>query len=262
MTNLRSYLKTDVEQMPSWIENFHSASTFSIVDFFDHRIVFYPGSGHDGHAVELFAESHCAHTFIYADYMLGEKEITNQIDDEKNGFKGYRTIVRKQLQMHDLTPQGWVPHMPPVQYNDWVKMAAPYGFLEILEREEKFDANHGAKRIAILFLGADAIATFDALFCQRRNRGPFAILLQDHGFGGGYTSYGEQGNLRKLARKFNIKPTYLLTALNTAVWNGYEAVKDLAGNKVEGSRNRFLYATTKNDHAIQTRTNRSYIHLF
>jgi hypothetical protein len=48
----------------------------------------------------------------------------------------------------------------------------------MLERKPEYDEEHGPKRLAVLFLFTHGIATYDALFCQARNKlEPFAILL-------------------------------------------------------------------------------------
>jgi hypothetical protein len=58
----------------------------------------------------------------------------------------------------------------------------------MLERKPEYDEADGPKRLAVLFLFSDGIATYDALFCQAGNKlEPFAHLLYDQ-----------------------IKPTYLL----------------------------------------------------
>jgi hypothetical protein len=58
----------------------------------------------------------------------------------------------------------------------------------MLERKPEYDEAHGPKRLVVLFIFADAIATYDALFCQAGNKlEPFAQLRNDQ-----------------------IKPTYLL----------------------------------------------------
>jgi hypothetical protein len=87
------------------------------------------------------------------------------------------------------------------------KWREAYSFLQILERKPEYDEAHGPKRLAILFLFADGIATYDALFCQTRNKlEPFAILLHAQ-----------------------IKPTYLLVVYNTRPWRDYTKLEDVAG---------------------------------
>lgn len=237
MSSLRSYLAQNPEDLPSWMENFTESSPFPLDIFFKSRVVLYPGSGTDGHVVELFAGTHNAHTFIYTDYFEKQENIEEAIDDDRRGFHGYTTVVRKQLTIKDLVPNGWTQHLPPVDYSKFVDKTARYGFLEILERNENKDDAHGAKRFAVLFLGADAVATFDALFCQVNKRIPHCVVAQDHGFGLLYTSFGREGNLHKLAVEFNIKPQYLLVGSNTTPWEGYKSIP-----KVDDSKNRSLYS--------------------
>ena len=91
-----------------------------------------------------------------------------------------------------------------------------------------YDEAHGPKRIAILFLFADGIATYDALFCQSRNKtAPFAVLLQDHGFGGNYDKFGRGGLMDKIARHAQIKPNYLLVGENTEPWLEYSKLENV-----------------------------------
>ena len=88
------------------------------------------------------------------------------------------------------------------------KRREAYSFLQILERKPEYDEEHGPKRLAILFLFADGIATYDALFCQAGKKlEPFALLLQD-----------------------KIIPTYLLVDYKTRPWRDYTKLEDVAGD--------------------------------
>jgi hypothetical protein len=107
--------------------------------------------------------------------------------------------------------------------------------LEILERDDDLDDNHGAIRLAILFLGADGIAAYDALFSQQNGTPPpFTIVLQDHGYGLNYTTFGQNGLLQQIASNGNALPRYLLVADGTEPWAGYQRVMDEDGDNVEG----------------------------
>ena len=224
-----SDLESRSEAVPAWLDKFDRNSIFDPRAFFGSRIVFYPGSGDDGQPVEMFGSTHSAHCFVYADYGVQEDEIRNRLNDPKQGFRGYKTLRRIDLTERDLVPNGWSPHVtiserrrantPHASIKD-----RPYGFLEILERTAGLDEVHGAKRLAILFLGADGAATFDALFCQERSSPPFAIVLQDHGTGGNYTDFGRDGLLEKIAERAKTYPELLLCADNTRPWKSYAAI--------------------------------------
>jgi hypothetical protein len=81
------------------------------------------------------------------------------------------------------------------------------------------------------------------LFCQSRNKStPFAILLQDHGFGGNYDKFGRGGLMEKIAAHAKIKPTYLLVGENTEPWLEYSKLENIIADH-GGMHNsaRFLY---------------------
>jgi hypothetical protein len=110
---------------------------------------------------------------------------------------------------------------------------APYAFLEILERNADMDDGHGARRLAIIFLCADGIASYDALFCQRHSKAPpFAVLLQDHGFGGNWDKFGGGGLLEGIASQFRTLPKFLVVATeNTKPWAGFTVIPGVQPDK-------------------------------
>ena len=81
--------------------------------------------------------------------------------------------------------------------------------------EDEFDA---------LYLGTEAVGTFEALV--NAGLAPDAVVLQDHGFGANWSSFGHGGELFYSARRLNAWPTVLLVGDGTSAWNGYEAVSD------------------------------------
>lgn len=224
------------EAVPIWLENFRGLSTFNAQDFFHSRVVFYPGSGDDGHAVKVFGSSHSAHCFVYSDFAVGVGSLKAALDSLRERFSGYRCIARLDLQEKDILPNGWQSHASRKQLKDWSDHCdhgpsspmQPYGLLEILEREEGLNESHGAKRLAILFLGADGHATYDALFCQAGQTAPFAVLLQDHGLGGNYSDFGRDGIMNDLAVKTKRTPELLLVdSGETDHWIGFQKIGGL-----------------------------------
>lgn len=235
------------ERVPGWLGGFSVGDSFPREEFFRSRIVFYPGSGVDGHPVKLFGSTHSAHCFVYADYFVKQAELEEQLADPLNNFYGYHTLARLQLKERDLVPRGWVAHVRPEDlpaggFGFAPVAESPFGFLEVLERNQDLDERHGAHRLAILFLGADGIATYDALFCQTHSVSPpFAVILQDHGFGCNYNKFGQGGLLERIAKCCPTGlPDWLVVAKNTTPWPGFMKAGD-GGRGGMHSMRRYLY---------------------
>jgi hypothetical protein len=236
-------LSEDKEACPEWLMKLTPGSTFERSDFFKSRVVFYPGSGHDGHAVKLFGSTHAAHCFVYADYLIEVSEITASLDRPKlnhtEHFNGYHTLVRITLSPESIIPAGLKPLRPD---QEWAKpRIKPYGFLEVLERDQGLTDEHGANRLAILFLGADGHATYDALFCQANGTpSPFAVFIQDHGFGGNYSPFGHGGLMEEIAITTQVWPHWLVVAENSSAWEQYEPMPDVDADRggMQGNRRR------------------------
>ena len=213
------------EGLPPWLRRWNPARRISMTDFFASRVVYYPGSGTDGQPVEFFGSRHAAHCFVYVDYGIPIDHVRDELGENGHPFAGYRSAARQDLLEHDLTPNGWVRHIQPEGAPlQPLAPGRPYAFIEILERRPEFNSDHGPERLAVLFLCADGVAAYDALFCQVTATPPFAVVLQDHGFGGNWTSFGQGGALENLASIVGRWPRFLFVAANTIAWTGYEAV--------------------------------------
>lgn len=230
---LHDYLIQHREHLPAWLTAFTPGDGFPRNEFFASRVVYYPGSGTDAHAVRLFGSTHSAHCFVYADYGIQQADVEREL--EADWLPGYHQVARIALAQGDIVPYGWTPHVradavPPGNRTNAQGLVEPYGFLEVLERDSDRDDTHGAHRLAILFLGADGIATYGALFCQPQGGPPpFAVLLQDGGFDGNYDRFGRGGLLEGIAADCDVFPPCLLVAENTDAWGGFEPVPNVDG---------------------------------
>ena len=242
---MEAFLQTLREPMPRWLSAVDPSRQFPVKAFLKSRIAFYPGSGFDGHLVKVFGSTHVVHCFVYADYGVSDTALKRELDDPERGFRGYHSLARIDLEEKNLLPTGWVPHVTQDEARYRVSGTWTYqrfGFVEILERDAHLDEEHGAKRLAVMFLGADGVAAYDALFCQRPGTAPFAMLLQDHGFGGNYTQFGRGGLLEKIANRANAFPKFILGAGNTEAWENYRLVPGTDAS-IGGARQvRRLYA--------------------
>ena len=231
--SMREHLSLSREEIPHWLKAFDRGRPFPREAFFRSRVVYYPGSGSDGHPVKVFGASHAAHVIVYADYAATRESMVARLEDPSTGFSGYQLGARVPVCGRDLF-DGWrQPHFDANEGQPSTRLEATAdacGFLQVLDRDADLDDQHGPSRLAILFLFADGITAYDALFCQDRDRrAPFAVLLQDHGFGGNYDRFGQGGLLDRIAGRASVYPEYLLIAKYTDAWEGCSLIPDVPG---------------------------------
>jgi hypothetical protein len=156
--------------------------------------LYYPASGFDGRPVQFLAG--LVHSFIYVDYGVGQDRLHEAL--EENGFSGYRILGRKRLSQADLVPQGWTPTVPSrfrenvLRGQGTVRSFAQAPFAEwlIFGREAGFGQEHGPDRFSLVYLGADGVATYQALYHTNRVAPlAVAIIQPGTGFGGNYTDF-------------------------------------------------------------------------
>jgi hypothetical protein len=215
------------EPLPQWLRDISAADPFPRQQFVATPMLFYPGSGADGSPIAFFNQRHALHCAVYADYGISLSALKALLDDPLSGFRGYEMIVQQELQERDLVPTGWQPHVDMRARFDASRrlqgaLEQPFGYFVVFQRQEGFGPEHGAERFALLFLGADGIATYDALWCQaERPDPPEIVVIQDHGFGGNYDHFGHGGLLHKIASEAGALPQHLFVADNSEPWDGY-----------------------------------------
>lgn len=223
------------EPVPDWLTAFQPGAPFPREAFFASRILYYPGSATDGHPLCVFGKAHAVHCFVYADSSFSKAELERQLTDEKDHEHplGYRLVSLVDVSERELTPNGWTRHAAPPRDADEHFLTnrppeGPFAVFAVLESNPDRGDDHGPKRLALLHIGGDGYATFDALFCQTGSRLPFAVLLQDHGFGLNWNreGFGGESLLWRLASQKGVKmPKWLFVATdNTQPWPGYHAV--------------------------------------
>jgi hypothetical protein len=96
----------DKDPIPSWLLEIKEGDKYSRDDFFSSRIVFYPGSYTDGHAVKVFGSTHAAHSFVYVDYWVTQEDLETEL--VKHAFLGVENLFSIQVSANDLAPYGWI----------------------------------------------------------------------------------------------------------------------------------------------------------
>ena len=166
---------------------------------------------------------------MFSDNGQSAEYFESRLNDENHPGHplGYRITLVRRLTQEELCPDGWSPHVyvSGMRNNSFFDKQPPGGAFAIwavLERFDTFDDDHGPKRLAILVEGGEGVATYGALFCQDNSYSPYAILLQDHGFGGNWTRFGgDESPLRTLALRSGLPRWLFVASKPTQVWSGY-----------------------------------------
>jgi hypothetical protein len=226
----REYLARFAEPLPQWLDEYQGSGDAAVRGFLGSRQVFYPGAGSDGHPLLVFGASGAAHCFVYVDYGRTRAELIEPIRrNERAGVRGYTLIGEHDLRGTDLVNRPWSPNnlsqslkdAQPSRIQSWAHIT-PFATLCILERQPELDDLHGPARLAILFIGDEAISTYDILYGHQLQRAPFAMVLQDHGFGGNWESFGDGSVLWRVAEERGIFPEWILCDEAQKAWSGYQ----------------------------------------
>ena len=252
MVSLADVLKRDSEPLPGWLCS--ESPSFSRNDFFGFRNLYYPGSGNDGQPVSLCARAHAVHAFVYVDFAVDRETISGRVHNFNEGFRGYEVVCEEEVTEDTLRPGGWTRHVNPADLPDnpyWFSHAKPFkpfALFVVLQRnnDERYDETHGPERFAVLFIGGDGIATFDALYCQDDGTAaPFLVVIQDCGFDGNYDKFGQGGFLESIAKRYNQRPRWLLVGQGTEPWKDYN---DVGADPEPGG----LHQTTRRLYTLDT----------
>lgn len=239
--SLIDYLNQDKEELPVWLRDYGKDTILDMKEVLKSRVCYYPGAGFDGKPIWLFNKANSVHLFIYVDYLMKENETSDALD-APNAFTGYHLIGTIKLSKDLLLPNGFKEHITSEEKNKaingykefGINPSRGYAYMKIFERNPEFDEKHGAFRFAIIYLGADAITTYDALF-GNKNANLYSMFLQDYGFGCQYEHFGEGTLLERIAERTNSFPKYIISYQKCYMWKGYDVNPKVApvisGNK-------------------------------
>jgi hypothetical protein len=233
MTPPRQVLVRFAEQTPHWLaqEVPPQLTPDTLADLLSSRVVYYPGSATDGHALKLFGGTHSAHCFIHCDYKMDLDEVAKQLCPEHShdlkgcpNPRGYRPLRLQKLGAEEVQQ---VLCILPLQHcgleaiSGWPGSELAGGIWAVLHRLAGYDDAHGPLRLAFLHVRVEAMWGYCQIWA-RRAIAPYAVVLQDHCVGGGWLNFGGVGSpLFQMAQRAGL-PKWLLVARNTKPWPGYQ----------------------------------------
>jgi hypothetical protein len=195
-------LKNDCRRdVPGWLRDLRLEKltdledvAFPLENALEHSL-YYPAAGCDGDPVRILGGF--IHSFFYVDYRICE----NKVDEEARwrGFSGYRLAGRKQLSERDLAPNGWSPIIPENFKGDMdrfdqirsdVNLKNPFAIWYVFDRISQSREDRGPERFSLVFICADGVATYQALYWPNKTAPDvLAIIQPGHAFGFNYTDF-------------------------------------------------------------------------
>ena len=113
---------------------------------------------------------------------------------EDPGVLGYDLVGCRSVTERELVPHGWQPVPPtshdgePFRYRDWIK--EPFCTWSVFQIRENAAEWHGPHRFSLLYLCADGVAAYQALYVTN-SLAPkaVAVIQPGHGSGGNYPDF-------------------------------------------------------------------------
>lgn len=220
-------------QTPQWLADINceaDMATFPHVHCLRSSF-YYPSSGFDGRPIRHLAGNF--HSFVYADYGMTATELDVVLDSP--GFRGYEVVGQRQLPELLPAPNRIFAGLSESerrrfdQNSDWIK--EPFCRWIVLRRNSEYRDEHGPEKFSLLYLCADGIASFEALWRDRTLvPAGIAIIQPGHAFGGNWTNFTDPSGPLAQAVFHNPagRPQYLLyggidrrNAYRTTCWPDY-----------------------------------------
>lgn len=183
------------------------ASVFDMRQLCKGPAVYYPGAGYDVGPFTLFVENSAIRRFVYVDYMLECDKLCDQL--ERIGR--FTVIDRGHLSPAALGVTSWnacwhpdAPSQSPRVQSEW---------LLVIRADAPQDPS------LVLYLGTEAIQTYGIL--KKLGAQLSVVVLQDHGLGCLWASFGATGPLVGIAEGCGAMPEMLYAAADIDVWPGY-----------------------------------------
>ena len=198
---------------PNWLASEHF--TFDIHQILEDSC-YYPYGNYQGAPVKHLIKK--VYSFVFIEYGATQAELLNEI--AFNGFKGYKVIHEQEITQAMLTPNGLVSFIQPRLNDDYVPVnPKPFCKWYIFENKEE------NLRFSLLFLTADAVAAYQALYFSNKVNPRIVVFAYPRG-----NNRVLQNHWRELSREVGFFERVLLSnsqyspdyiSFDEQVWNSY-----------------------------------------
>jgi len=144
---------------------------------------FYPSSGFDTDAPKSIDFQ--AGSYIYVDYGISRKELLDSLDAWERLRPFGSLVAHRPIQIEELIPQGWAANWTsddgdPSKFQSYI--ASPFCEWIIFRTSNE-------RLISLLFLCADGVASYQALYNSNNQRPKYVALVQPGHIHGNWTNY-------------------------------------------------------------------------
>jgi hypothetical protein len=180
--------------------------------------LYYPGAGKDFKTLSFIAENTALESAFFADY-ASEFRVT--ADMLLKAMPDWIVENSAELGPDFLRQNSWTAY--------WYDLGFATEFANPANAYiTKYQLLHkpSGKSIDFYYLGTEAIKTYQLLL--ENGITPDVLVLQDHGWGSNWSTFGGSSILNSIAQSFPLP--LLLIGENTEPWPGYEKRTDFEGN--------------------------------
>jgi hypothetical protein len=177
-------------EVPSWLTNLTpEAIKHAPLPLHEllHESLFYPSCGFDGDPIKHLGGN--VLSFVYVDYGLTRDDLVSNLY-----FRGYDNVGSRFVTVNELMPDHLTPsHIrredgDPLRYSEYVQ--EPFCVWSIFQRRITFPSTHGPFRFSMLFICAEGVAAFHALYITNLSVPKVVAVIQPgHAFGHNWTDF-------------------------------------------------------------------------
>ena len=128
-------------------------------------------------------------SYVYADYGTGREKLERHLND----FRGYHLVASRVLTREDVGADKPIRVPDGIDFREYRRFydgTPPFAEWAVYQRDADFDNHHGPIRFSLLFLGAEAIATYCGLYVANDiTPKALAIIQPGHCFGLNWTDF-------------------------------------------------------------------------